>query len=123
MDLKLNVYAYVYYLPITILLTLLAAHFLFKNSKVFMLYIFHGEESFAHSTNQLLKTGFYLVSLGFALFLMTIHHNIYETEEIFEILSLKLGLYTFYLGGMLVLSLWWFLKWKKYAKTEKLNMD
>ncbi|WP_291919543.1 hypothetical protein [Chitinophaga sp.] len=48
---SLNFIAYTIYLPIVMLVTWLVAHTLFKNSRVFMLDIFHGKDDLANATN------------------------------------------------------------------------
>jgi hypothetical protein len=58
MNTSLNLLAYLIYLPIVIFLTWYVAHTLFRNSKVFMLDIFHGRTEIAFSTNKLFETGF-----------------------------------------------------------------
>ena len=69
----LIVTTYIAYLPVAILLTLVVARIFFRNSKIFMLDIFSGRQEIALSTNKLFETGFYLLSLGFALFYMKIN--------------------------------------------------
>ena len=58
-----NFSAYMIYLPIVITLTVLVSQFLFKNSKTFMIDIFHQKEDIAMATNSLFKIGFYLLKL------------------------------------------------------------
>ncbi len=56
---------YCLYLFITICLTIWVARTLFKNGKVFLIDIFHGNKELADSVNNLLLVGFYLVNLGY----------------------------------------------------------
>ena len=74
---------YIAYLPVAILLTFIVARVFFKNSKIFMLDIFSGRQEIAVSTNRLFEVGFYLLSLGFALFNMQINKQKFTsyTEE------------------------------------------
>ncbi len=99
-----NFTAYLIYLPVTIALTWYVAHTLFKNSRVFMLDIFHGREDIAFATNKLFETGFYLLNLGFALVIMQIASEIFDSRTMMEILSTKIGGFCIYLGIMLFLT-------------------
>ncbi|MEO5564960.1 MAG: hypothetical protein ABIR18_16050, partial [Chitinophagaceae bacterium] len=78
---SLNFIAYLVYLPIVIILTWYVAHTLFKNSKTFMLDIFSGKTEIALSTNKLFETGFYLLNLGFALMIMEISSEIWDSRS------------------------------------------
>ncbi|MBI5857941.1 MAG: hypothetical protein HZB42_09895 [Sphingobacteriales bacterium] len=113
---SLNFIAYLIYLPIVITLTWYVAHTLFKNSKVFMLDIFHGKTDIAYSTNTLFKTGFYLLNLGFALWIMKITAELLDSRSMLEILSAKIGGFSIYLGIMLFFNLWLFFRGKKITK-------
>lgn len=124
---------YIAYLPVAILLTFIVARIFFKNSKIFMLDIFSGREEIAMSTNKLFETGFYLLSLGFALFRMKINKysftkNGYETvegvrqrvetlvygkQEFFEVLSSKVGVLAVVLGLMVFFLMFMLFRGKK----------
>jgi len=107
---------YAMYLPIALYLTYYVSKTLFKNSKIYMLDIFKGREEIAVSTNQLFKTGFYLLNLGFALMILKLdlYQNTYQ--ELVEQLSFKVGGFTIYLGVMLFINLWFFFRGKRKAK-------
>ena len=113
---SLNFIAYIIYLPIVILLTWYVAHTLFRNSKVFMLDIFHNKADIAYSTNTLFKTGFYLLNLGFALWIMEISVGIFDSRSLLEILSAKIGGFSIYLGIMLFLNLYLFFRGRRISK-------
>ncbi len=129
----LIVTTYIAYLPVAILLTFIVARIFFKNSKIFMLDIFSGREEIAMSTNKLFETGFYLLSLGFALFRMKINKysftkNSYEVvegarqrvetlvygkQELFEVLSNKVGVLAVVLGLMVFFLMFMLFRGKK----------
>jgi hypothetical protein len=111
-----NFIAYVIYLPVIIVLTWYVAHTLFKNSKVFMLYIFHGKTDIALSTNTLFETGFYLLNLGFALLIMEVSAEISNSRNLLEILSAKVGGFAIYLGIMLFFNLYLFFRGRRISK-------
>jgi hypothetical protein len=129
----LIVKTYIAYLPIAILLTFIVASIFFKNSKIFMLDIFSGRQEIADSTNKLFETGFYLLSLGFALFMMRIDKapftsyknefidNVrvntevlgYGMQELFETLSSKVGVLAVVLGVMVFFLMFMLFRGKK----------
>lgn len=113
---SLNFTAYLVYLPIVILLTWYVAHTLFNNSKTFMLDIFHGKADIALSTNKLFETGFYLLNLGFALLIMEITTEIFDSRTMLEILSTKIGGFSIYLGLMLFFNLYLFFRGRRISR-------
>lgn len=115
---SLNFTAYIIYLPIVIMLTWYVAHTLFKNSKIFMLDIFHGKTDIAYSTNTLFKTGFYLLNLGFALWIMKITSEIFDSRSMLETLSVKIGGFSIYLGIMLFFNLYLFFRGRRITKEK-----
>ncbi|MEH0153825.1 hypothetical protein V6R21_06735 [Limibacter armeniacum] len=114
--------AYVIYLPIVIGLTAYVAHQLFKNSKVFMLDIFHGREEIAMATNQLFKIGFYLINLGAALFILKIY-QLSSNQDMIEKLSYKIGGFSIYLGITLFMNLYLFFRGKRKANTKRMALN
>ena len=113
---SLHFVAYLIYLPIVIVLTWYVAHTLFRNSKVFMVDIFHGKVEFAESTNKLFETGFYLLNLGYAFLIMEIVGEITTTRTLLELLTVKIGGYCIYLGIMLFVNLYLFFRGRKLSK-------
>jgi hypothetical protein len=118
MKTSLNFTAYLIYLPVVLVLTWYVAHTLFKNSKVFMLDIFHGKTDIAFATNKLFETGFYLLNLGFALTIMEIAEEISNGRNMMEKLSAKIGGFSIYLGIMLFFNLYLFFRGKRVSKQK-----
>jgi len=112
-----NFSAYIIYLPIVITLTVLVSQFLFKNSKTFMIDIFHQKEDIAMATNSLFKIGFYLLNIGFALCIIEFF-QIETVERLVVALSKKIGGFSIYLGVMMLLNLLLFLKGRKHAMNK-----
>lgn len=112
-----NFSAYMIYLPIVITLTVLVSQFLFKNSKTFMIDIFHQKEEIAMATNSLFKIGFYLLNIGFALCIIEFF-QIETVERLVVALSKKIGGFSIYLGVMMLLNLLLFLKGRKHAMNK-----
>jgi len=118
MNTSYNFMAYLIYLPVVIVLTWYVAHTLFKNSKVFMLDIFNGKAEIAVATNKLFETGFYLLNLGFAFWVMEITSDILATRSMLEILSAKIGGYCIYLGISLFFNLYLFFRGRRISKEK-----
>jgi len=115
--------AYLVYLPIALILTLIVARIFFRNSKIFMSDIFRGRMEIANSTNKLFELGFYLLNLGFALFIMQVT-GVYDItrQQFFEILSKKVGTLTVFLGVMVFFNLYMLFRGKKKtSENERLR--
>ena len=115
--------AYLIYLPIALALTWYVAHSLFRNSIVFMKDIFNGREEIALATNTLFRIGFYLLNIGFALYILKIHEALNNAQGTIETLSFKIGGFSIYLGIMLFLNLYLFFRGKKVAKQKRLDHE
>lgn len=110
---------YSFYLIITISLTIWVARTLFKNGKVFLIDIFHGNKELADSVNNLLLVGFYLINLGYAVYTLQVTNNILNVQQVIEELSIKIGLIILILGGMHFFNLYIFFNLRKKAVHEK----
>lgn len=115
MENALLVKGYLIYLPIALLMTVLVARTLFKNSRIFMLDIFNGREEIAMATNRLFEIGFYLMNIGAALLILRMN-QIFTPQDLIEALSHKLGGFSIYLGIMLFLNLYLFFRGKRKAR-------
>ena len=82
-----------------------------------MLDIFHGEEGIAVATNKLFEVGFYLLNIGFALYTIKLGH-ILTSQGLVENLSVKIGGFSIYLGVVLFLNLYLFLRGRKNARRK-----
>lgn len=108
----LTVIMYLIYLPIVLTMTVLVAKILFKNSKIFMLDIFHGRTDIALATNRLFEIGFYLLNIGAALLILSTY-RIDDYQQMIEVLSYKIGGFSIYLGVILFLNLLLFFRGRK----------
>jgi hypothetical protein len=113
--------AYFIYLPIALVLTWLVAKTLFQNGLIFMRDIFFGREEMARATNALFKTGFYLLNVGFALYILKIYGVLTGMQDTIEVLSSKIGGYAIYLGIMLFLNLYLFFRGKKASRQRRVE--
>ena len=110
--------AYGFYIPITLLLTFYVARKLFKNGLVYMRDIFQGREELAVSTNRLFETGFYLLNIGFALWILEMNY-INSSRDLVEALSQKVGGFSIYLGVVLFFNLFLFFRGKKVSRLNR----
>jgi hypothetical protein len=109
------------YLIVTISLTIWVAKTLFRNGKVFLIDIFHGNKELADSVNNLLLVGFYLINIGYAVYTLSVGYTIVNLQEVMERLSLKVGTIILILGFMHFFNLFVFFKLRNRAQDEKRN--
>lgn len=119
METSLYLTGYFIYLPIVFALTIYVSRSLFKNSKVYMMDIFHGREEIATATNRLFETGFYLVNIGWALMILELNLFTPDYRHLMEELSYKIGGFSIYLGVMLFLNLFFFFRGKRKASERR----
>lgn len=114
----MNFYLLVYgvYLPVTVLLTVWVARTLFKNGRLFLVDIFHGNEQLADSVNKLLLTGFYLVNIGYATLTLRTTEPVNSYQGSVETLSIKIGTIILILGAMHFFNLYVFYKLRNRAQ-------
>lgn len=111
--------AYSVYLPVTLFLTYYVAKTLFNSGKIFMLDIFRGRVEIAESTNHLFRVGFYLLNIGFAMLMLKTNYEIFNGQTLLEVLSLKVGGFSIYLGLMLFFNLYLFFRGKRKSKENQ----
>lgn len=102
----LTVVAYIIYLLISVGLTVWVARTLSRNGRVFIGDVLQGNEKLADAVNQLLVVGFYLVNIGFVTLFLRSGQEILEARELFEVLSVKLGVVLLVLGFMHLMNVW-----------------
>ncbi len=110
---------YITYLIVTTCLTIWVARTLFKNGKVFLIDIFHGNKELADSVNNLLLVGFYLINIGYAVYTLQVSTAIINPQDMIEALSVKVGFIILLLGGMHFFNLFVFFNLRKKATREK----
>jgi hypothetical protein len=109
---------YIIYLAVSIALTIWVAKVLFKNGRIFLVDIFHGDTLLADSVNKLLVVGFYLINIGYMSLALKESGNIPNTQVVVEVLSFKLGWIILILGGMHFLNLTIFFKMRARAQKQ-----
>ena len=111
------------YIFITVTLTIWVAHNLFKNGKIFLVDIFHGNKELADAVNSLLLVGFYLINIGYAVYTLRVLDIIVDARVLIEVLSLKIGAIILILGGMHFLNMFIFFRLRKRALIDKKNNE
>lgn len=114
---------YGFYLLLSIVITIWVARTLFKNGKLFLIDIFHGNAELAGAVNNLLLVGFYLINIGYAVYTLKVMSAVDEARQVVEILSLKIGAIILILGGMHFFNMYVFFKLRKRALAEKRELD
>lgn len=97
---NLTVLAYVVYLAISVGLTVWVARTLSSNGRIFLADVLRGNAELADAVNRLLVVGFYLVNLGFVALYLKSADSIEDAREVFEALSVKIGVVLLVLGVM-----------------------
>ncbi|HEV2854151.1 MAG TPA: hypothetical protein VHC97_15260 [Thermoanaerobaculia bacterium] len=112
------VVTYCLYLTISIALTVWVARTLFRNGRVFLVDVFHGDESMADSVNHLLVVGFYLINLGYVTLALKMGYDVTSTRTSIEALSQKVGWVLLVLGGMHFFNLYVFSRIRRRSFLE-----
>jgi len=94
------VVTYLAYLMLSVGLTVWVAQTLHKNGRVFLVDVFHGNETLADSVNHLLVVGFYLINFGYVTLALKIGWAVTDARAGIEALSWKIGLVLLVLGAM-----------------------
>ncbi|WP_327285024.1 MULTISPECIES: hypothetical protein [unclassified Streptomyces] len=115
----LTVVAYVIYLLISIGLTVWVARTLSRNGRIFIADVLHGNEKLADAVNHLLVVGFYLVNIGFVTLYLRSDDEIVSARELFEALSVKLGVVLLVLGVMHLGNVWVLNKMRRRGIMER----
>jgi len=110
------------YLILSIALTIWVARTLFKNGRIFLVDVFHGNEALADSVNQLLVVGFYLINLGYISLMLKIDAPVSDARQSIEALAAKMGLVLLVLGAMHFFNLFLFSKIRSSALNNRKPM-
>ena len=109
------VWAYGFYVLISVLLTIWVARTLSKNGLVFLVEAFNNNRELASSVNHLLVVGFYLINIGYVTLALKYGDKPTNLQQSIEFLSTKVGLVLLVLGGMHFINLRVFSNMRKRA--------
>ena len=113
-----NVATYAFYLMLVIPVTVWVGRTLFRNGRVFLVDIFHANTELADSVNRLLLIGFYLLNIGYAVMLLRVAEVVKNPQEVFEVLSYKVGGILLLLGLVHLTNLYVLFKLRKRTLSE-----
>jgi hypothetical protein len=110
MEVRMNhvVFTYLFYLAVSVTLTIWVARTLHQNGRVFLVDVFHGNAALADSVNHLLVVGFYLINLGYISLALKLGYGVMDLQEAIEALSWKVGTVLVALGAMHFFNLYVF---------------
>lgn len=115
MTFGITAYTYLVYLGISFALTIWVARTLHKNGRVFLVDVFHGNESLADSVNHLLVVGFYLINFGYVSLALKLGYEVESVQQGIEALSVKVGMVLLVLGAMHFFNLLIFSRMRRRA--------
>src|SRR5262249_15837605 len=107
--------AYLWYVAVSILVTVGAAQALYVHGRPFVTAAHHGDETPAAAARHLLRVGFLLVGLGVAAFLLPLGVRPFDLPSAIESLSGRLGLLMLVLGALYGAHLGDFSAWRRRA--------
>ena len=90
---------YLFYLALSIALTVWVGHTLHKNGRPFLLHAFENNALLTDAINNLLLVGFYLINFGFVTLALK-SAPVTGLQGAIELLSVKIGEVLLVLGGM-----------------------
>ena len=112
------VFTYLLYLAISVTLTIWVARTLHQNGRVFLVDVFHGDESLADSVNHLLVVGFYLINFGYVSLALKLGYLVETPQGSIEALSFKIGMVLLVLGGMHLFNVFVFNRMRRRANPQ-----
>jgi hypothetical protein len=117
----IGISTYLVYLAISIALTIWVARTLHKNGRVFLVDVFHGNESLADSVNHLLVVGFYLINFGYVSLALKLGYDVTSAQAGIEALSWKVGTVLIVLGSMHFFNLFIFARMRRRSHARPNN--
>ena len=101
----MSIAAFLTYLTLSTLFTIVVATFLYKSGKPFLLLTFHKDEKMALSVNKLLVVGFYLLNIGFVLLFSVVGEEVSDWISFLKYVCWKTGFAMMFLGFNHLLNL------------------
>jgi hypothetical protein len=114
-----TIITYLIYLTLSIALTVWVARTLHRNGRLFLVDCFHGNDALADSVNHLLVVGFYLLNFGFVSYYLRLGVTVANAAEVFEILSVKMGVVSLLLGAVHFVNIYLFHRLRRNALLDR----
>ena len=121
--------AYWIYIVVLIGLSIWVARTIHRNTRAFLAEIFTEHETVADAVNNLLQTGFYLIAFGYGFLRLRISSYgnpdlfMQTQKELVEILAVKLGSFTLFIGFLLFFNLFLMLALRRGAKQNRIREE
>ena len=115
------VISYAAYLALSLAATIWVARTLYRNGRVFLIEVFHGNTELAASVNHVLVVGFYLVNIGYVTLAMRTGVTPDSAREAIELVCDKIGLVLLVLGAMHFFNLGVFTQLRKWSRQHAVN--
>jgi hypothetical protein len=119
MNLVVYMYMYIYYLLISLVVTVWVARTLYRNGRVFLMEAFGGNAALADSVNHLLVVGFYLINIGYVTLALQSGERPGSIQGLLETLSTKVGTVLLILGLMHFFNMAVFVEIRKQGLRRK----
>lgn len=119
----MNVLAYIIYLLITYIITFRVGLIFYRNGRVYILNLLHGDAQLTDSINRLLLIGYYLLNLGYAAVMIRTWRTVYTLEEVLVTVVSMTGTIMLTLALIHFLNMtviWLFSRKKKYSNHHKI---
>jgi hypothetical protein len=94
-------------------LTMWVGRTLSRNGRVFLEDVFCGDRRMAEAVNHLLVAGFYLINFGFVVWYLRPSTNVHDARQVFDALSVKVGVVLVVLGCIHLGNLWLFTRLRR----------
>src|SRR5438874_1450683 len=102
------VVTYLIYLLASASFTVWVGRTLSRNGRVFLEDVFRGDVRIADAVNRLLVAGFYLINFGFVIWYLRSSASVHDARQVFDVLSVKLGVVLLVLGCFHMGNVWMF---------------
>jgi hypothetical protein len=93
-----NILGYGIYLAIILFVVLYVGKALFTNGRLFCIHAFNRDVRLADAINKMLLAGYYLINIGYSVFILIIREEIPDGKRLLEVLGFKLGAIVLALG-------------------------
>lgn len=87
----MNTLAYIIYLVITYLITVRVGLVFYRNGRIFIFDLLHGDASLTDFINRILLVGYYLLNLGYAALMLSLWDTIGTFTELLSSITVMTG--------------------------------
>ncbi len=93
-----NILGYVIYFAVIFFVIVYVGKALFQNGRLFCINAFNKDVNLADSINKMLLSGYYLINIGYSIFILIIREEIADGKRLLEVLGFKVGAIVLALG-------------------------